>query len=77
MEDFAEGVETGKMQAISQTRQGFLHLVMGHFPDLEELAQAYVQQINSQEKLVNILVKINMARTEQEARELLIQEPEA
>ncbi len=74
-EGFAEGIETGKMQALSQTRltlgQGLLELVRMRFPVLETLARARVNKIDTADTLSQIIVGVGMAKTEQEARRVL------
>ena len=72
---FDEGVETGKMQALSQTRQtlgrGLMELVRTRFPALEVLARARVNKIDSADALSHIIVEVGIAQTEQEARAAL------
>jgi predicted transposase YdaD len=71
----AKGVETGKLQAFSSMRQrnsrNLMQLIETRFPDLETLAQTCVGEITSPETLSDLLLKVAVAQTEQEARRAL------
>lgn len=68
----AKGIETGKMQALTQTRQEtgqvLLYLVDKRFPALRKLARLCVNEAGDYKTLLHLLVKGGMAQTEQEAR---------
>lgn len=71
----AEGIETGKMQALSQTRleanQHFINLVTNNFPGLEALARECVDKLHDNNALMNLVFKIGAAHTRQEAQKAL------
>jgi predicted transposase YdaD len=71
----AKGIETGKMQALSQTRQTasrkVLELVKDRFPALEAQARKCVEEVGDTDALLDLLVKIGIARTKQEAGSVL------
>jgi flagellar biosynthesis/type III secretory pathway protein FliH len=73
----AQGVETGKMQALSQTRQTasqkVLDLVNDRFPALIEQARKCVEAVGDTDTLLDLLVRIGIAHTEQEASSVLLQ----
>lgn len=68
----ARGIETGKLQAFSSMREknsrNLVQLIKTRFPGLETLAQTCVSKITNPETLSDLLLKIAVAQTEQEAR---------
>jgi predicted transposase YdaD len=67
-EVMAQGIETGKMEALSQTRMNFLKFVHMRFPALEKLAHLCASNIDDNDELLNLMIMIGMAQTEEEAR---------
>jgi predicted transposase YdaD len=71
----ARGIETGKLQAFSSMRQknsrNLMQLIQTRFPDLEALAHTCVSEITSPDTLSDLLLKVAIAQTEQEARRAL------
>ncbi len=72
---YQETIETGKMQALSSTRQtlsqDLLELIKVRFPGLKTLAQIRISEINSPDSLSHLFLKMGVAQTEQEARAIL------
>ncbi len=71
----AEGIETGKMQAVSAMQQNLgkklLSEIDQRFPDLNTLARKRVKGINDADVLLDLLLKVAGASTKQEAQEAL------
>ncbi len=71
----ARGIETGKMQVLSQTHlemvQSLLDLVNTRFPTLKALAKRCANKIDDNSTLLHLIVKIGVAKTEQEAKTVL------
>lgn len=70
-----EGRETGKLEAFSSMRQknsrNLVQLIKTRFPGLETLVQTCASEIMSPDTLSDLLLKIAIAQTEQEARAAL------
>ncbi len=71
----SRGIETGKMQALSQARlelnQSFLKLVSENFPELAAMARQCTDKIQDNSALLDLMVKIGTAHTQQDARAIL------
>ncbi len=71
----AEGVETGKMEALSQSRreiqQNFIELVIMHYPELEGMARQCAERAPDTRLLMNLIFQIGATRTAQDARHVL------
>lgn len=67
----AEGVETGKMQTLSQMSQELLNYIDARFPSLKELAQKCVSKIDDNATLLQLGIKIGAVQSTQEAKKIL------
>ncbi len=73
---FAEGFAKGLEQAREAMRQGIVDMVQARFPDMAEMAQQRLETVHDAEALGQLIVKIAIASTAEEARRLLLELPD-
>jgi predicted transposase YdaD len=77
-EGLEKGLEKGLQQGLQQGRhqglqEGILEVVIERFPELMRLAQERIVAVNKSEILKNLLVKMSVAQSVEEARRYLLE----
>jgi len=67
----AKGIAEGIAEGIAQTRQAVVDFVQEHFPTQSQLAEEVVATIDNQAQLLNLLVRLGGAQSEEQALKLL------